>query len=89
MKRAHLVRNIEALDQRLNAQLAPFQKSSQDSIRSLQSISPWWLVGSGLLAGLITGRLGLHSAYAMGALGFKTQPLIHTVIKQWMGTTSE
>lgn len=89
MKRTRLVRDIQALDQRLSSQLAPFQQSGKESIQTLERLNPWWLIGSGLAAGLVAGRLGVRSAYTLGILGFKTQPLVHSVMNQWMGSSSE
>ncbi|WP_439133486.1 hypothetical protein [Pseudomaricurvus sp.] len=89
MKRARLIRKIQKQDQQLNDLLAPFRESRDSSLQALDNLNPWLLVATGLAAGLIAGRLGLSSAYTISAMGFKVQPLIQTVITQWMGTTSE
>lgn len=84
MKRKHLSRDIQTLNQRLTVQLAPFQQRSQESRRALSQIHPLWLLAIGLAAGAVTGSLGWRKAYTVGAMGYKLQPLILAGISQWM-----
>lgn len=85
MKRAQLIYEIEALDQRLTRQVTPLQRQTRKSIRALEQINPLWFMGAGFVTGLLTGKLGWRSAYSIGALGFQMQSLLHSGIQSWMG----
>lgn len=84
MKRAQLILEIQASDQRLARQIRPLQRQTRASVRALEQINPLWSMGAGFLTGLVTGRLGWRSAYSIGALGFQLQAMLHNGARSWL-----
>ncbi|MGC1507926.1 hypothetical protein [Ketobacter sp.] len=73
MTRASLTQDIKVLDQRLTVQRTLLRQRSVRSMQTLEQVNPLWLVGLGLIAGLLSGRLGLRGAFTVGSMGFRAQ----------------
>src|SRR5690606_40009099 len=68
MARSRLIAEINALDQRLAAERGVLASQGRARIDRLGRVAPLWLLGGGLLAGLVVGRLA--SPAGGGARGF-------------------
>lgn len=89
MTRARLTRDINRLDQQLTSQQAALQQRKAQSKQALHQISPLWLAGLGLTAGLLTGRIGFQGVFNSGALAVKAQQLIFGVIGQLISSVAK
>ncbi len=76
MKRKHLIRDIQQLDQRLTTHQIRYHQHRQASLLALKRTPILYLVGAGFLTGAVVGRLGWHSSYAMGRMGAHLYPLL-------------
>jgi len=68
--RQQLIGNIQALDGLLTAQQHQLRLNGQRRMARLRRVSPLWLVGGGLVTGLVAGRLASSRTLAdIGLLG--------------------
>lgn len=69
-----LITDIKRLERRLNLQRSALQLNTRQRQASLRRLSPFWLLGGGLLAGVLLGRLaqpGQQGIYAVSLGGLK------------------
>jgi len=86
MKRKKLIREIQQLDRALTDQHVLFQLRSRQALDSLHRLHPGWIIGVGLISGMMAGWLGLRTTYIAGLTGLKFQPLIQQGINYLTGT---
>jgi hypothetical protein len=76
LTRKSLCREIESINQRLNSRQAQFQLTNEQSTLAIQKLSPYLIIGVGLLAGVVTGEMGWRKAYALAGVGFSFYPFL-------------
>lgn len=76
MRRQHLVRKRQQLDQRLTAQQAVVAQRRDASLTALQRLPLMQVVAVGFVAGAVAGRLGWRRTYSIGRWGAQLYPLL-------------
>lgn len=76
MTRKALNLEIQLVNQRLNLRRMQFQLANERSKVAFEQLNPYLIVGGGLLAGLVTGFMGLRKAYTFADLGFSLYPFL-------------
>ncbi len=86
MTRQRLTRDIQHLDQQLNAQNLAIQRCRAQTVLAFRQTNPLWFVGLGFLSGVLVRRFGLHNVYRIGLISFKGASLAQTITRQLMSS---
>lgn len=76
MTRKLLCREIQSVNQRLNARQAEFQQTNEQSKVAIQKLNPYLIIGAGLLAGVVTSEMGWRKVYTLAGAGFSFYPFL-------------
>ncbi|GAA6131161.1 hypothetical protein [Halopseudomonas sabulinigri] len=76
MKRHLLIKKIEAQERKLALRSEVISVVSQHAHFAFRQVHPGWLVGSGMLAGVLVNRIGINRAYTLGFTGIRLFPMV-------------
>ena len=76
MTRKSLCRDIQSVHQRLNLRQQQFQLTHEQSKNALKNINPYFLIGGGLCAGIITSVIGLSKVYTVVSASYSVYPFL-------------
>ncbi|SFG60609.1 hypothetical protein [Neptunomonas qingdaonensis] len=86
MTRKSLCRDIQSVHQRLSLRQGQFQLTNEQSKAALKEISPYWLIGGGLCAGVMAGVIGWRKIYTVTNAGFSLYPFLTRCARRLMST---
>ena len=89
MTRKSLCRDIQSVHQRLNLRQEQCQLTNEQSKAALKKISPYLLIGTGLLAGVMTNVIGWRKVYTVVSASYNLYPFLMSCSRRLMSTRND